>query len=285
MKESRKTTLMQLQVGMPVKIIITLLVMSALMAFVYFCKIPNPNMILIAGLVFCSALFGFGGGITASVIMLGYTLFFFSTDNSFIHFNSENMQKVVVSLIGIVADMLFVCLLKKAEVQAFERAEALSDELHKENELLQQLSQTDALTGVRNRMGLRRDYDGYQGEEVIVMMLDLNNFKKINDTRGHEEGDRILKETGTLLSDIFGSERCYRYGGDEFLIILPDTTDELFNAKLNMVNQLKPAVDENLKAEFSIGYVHAFLNDSDSLRNLITQADMKMYEAKKQQKI
>ena len=50
-------------------------------------------MILIAGLVLCSALFGFGGGIVAAVIMLGYTLFFFSTDNSFIYFTPENLQK------------------------------------------------------------------------------------------------------------------------------------------------------------------------------------------------
>ena len=281
MNESRKPTLMQLQVSLPIRIIITLLVMSALIVFVYFCKIPNPNMILIAGLVFCSALFGFGGGITASVIMFGYTLFFFSTDNSFIHFNSENMQKVAVSLIGIVADMLFVCLLKKAEVQAFKQVDALTDELHKENELLQQISQTDAVTGIRNRMALRRDYDSYQGEEVFVMMLDLNNFKMINDTRGHKEGDRILKETGALLSDVFGSNHCYRYGGDEFLVILPKTTVEDFEEKLGTVNQSKPTVGGDLSAEFSIGYAHAFLGDSDTLRNLIAEADMKMYEAKK----
>ena len=68
---------MQLQVSLPKKIVITAVIMFALILLVFYCDIPNPNMILIAGLVLCSALFGYGGGIVAAVIMLGYTLFFF----------------------------------------------------------------------------------------------------------------------------------------------------------------------------------------------------------------
>ena len=91
--KSRKQTLIQLQVSLPKKIVITVVVMVALILFVYYFNIPNPNMILIAGLVLCSALFGFGGGIVAAVIMLGYTLFFFSTDHSFTQFTPQNLQK------------------------------------------------------------------------------------------------------------------------------------------------------------------------------------------------
>ncbi|MER2235119.1 MAG: hypothetical protein ABS901_02140, partial [Candidatus Limivicinus sp.] len=72
-EKPRKTTLMQLQVSLPKKIIITIVIMAALILFVFYFNIPNPNMILIAGLVLCSALFGYGGGIVAAVIMLGYT--------------------------------------------------------------------------------------------------------------------------------------------------------------------------------------------------------------------
>jgi K+-sensing histidine kinase KdpD len=114
--KSRKPTLMQLQVSLPKKIVITAAVMVALILFVYYCNIPNPNMILIAGLVLCSALFGFGGGIVAAVIMLGYTLFFFSTDHSFTQFTPQNMQKVAVSLFGVTADMLLVCFPKSSEL-------------------------------------------------------------------------------------------------------------------------------------------------------------------------
>ena len=61
--KQHKPTLMQIQFKLPTKIIATIVIMVVLIAIVYFFKIPNPNMILIAGLVLCSALFGFGGGI------------------------------------------------------------------------------------------------------------------------------------------------------------------------------------------------------------------------------
>jgi len=68
---------MQLQVSLPKKIVITVVIMAVLILFVFYFNVPNPNMILIAGLVLCSALFGYGGGIVAAAIMLGYTLCFF----------------------------------------------------------------------------------------------------------------------------------------------------------------------------------------------------------------
>ena len=281
MEDFRKPTLMQMQVSLLKKIALTAGIMLALILIVYYFKVPNPNMILIAGLVLCSALFGFGGGVVAAAIMLGYTLFFFSTDHSFTQFTPENLQKVFVSLLGIAADMLFVCFLKQAEVRAFRKIDSLTEELHHENEMLQQISVTDALTGIRNRLALRKDYESYVGHEVTVMMLDLNDFKQINDTRGHEEGDRILHETGRVLADAFGEEHCYRYGGDEFLVIVPDISESEFQQKLDTVMQSKPAVDDSLRADFSAGYVHAMLNDSDLLRSLIHTADEKMYVVKR----
>ena len=280
-KPSPKTTWMQLQFSLPKKILLTVGIMFALILFVYYFNIPNPNMILIAGLVLCSALFGFGGGLVAGAIMLGYTLFFFSTDHSSTRFTPQNMQKVLVSLVGITADMLLVCFLKQTELAAFAQVEALTRELHLENEKLHQMSLTDALTGIRNRMALRQDCNSYQGHEVTVVMVDLDHFKTINDTRGHEEGDRILREVGKLLSDTFGAEHCYRYGGDEFLVIAPELPKEEFRKKLEILRQSEPAIDETTKAGLSIGYTFAELNDPDALRTLIANADEKMYERKR----
>lgn len=284
MEKSRKLTVMQLRVSLPKKILITAGIMFALIFLVYFCKIPNPNMILIAGLVLCSALFGFGGGVVASAIMLGYTLYFFSTDHCFTQFTTENLQKVLVSLIGIAADMLLVCALKQAEIQAFDEVDDLTDRLHRENDKLQHLSLTDALTGIRNRMALRQDYDAYQGHEAAVMMLDLNEFKMINDTSGHEEGDRILRETAALLADTFGTEHCYRYGGDEFLVIVPDISLSDFQEKEESMHPKKPVLDDKSTVDFSVGIVHGMLENDSSLRTLIADADEKMYEAKRDKK-
>ena len=135
----RKNTLMQLQVSLPKKIVLTALIMAALILLVFYCDIPNPNMILIAGLVLCSALFGYGGGIVAAVIMFGYTLFFFSTDHSFTRFTPQNMQKVIVSIIGIAADMLLVCELKRAEIREFKVVNELTVQLNNQKESLSSL--------------------------------------------------------------------------------------------------------------------------------------------------
>ena len=149
---------------------------------------------------------------------------------------------------------------------------------------LNDMAYIDALTGIGNRLALRRDYDSYQGHEVTVMMLDLNDFKLINDTRGHDEGDRILQEISKLLSDIFGKEHCYRYGGDEILVIIPDISSSEFNEKLEALKQNKPKINGTARADFSIGFVRALLKDSDTLRTLISTADEKMYESKREKK-
>ncbi len=120
----RNQALLQLQVSLPKRVILTVLIMAMLIMFVFFFNIPNPNMILIAGLVICSALFGYGGGVVAGVIMFFYTLYFFSTGHSFTEFTPENLQKVGVSLVGIAVDMVFVCALKRAEMHAFAQVDA-----------------------------------------------------------------------------------------------------------------------------------------------------------------
>ena len=283
MKNDQRPTLMQTQSNRVQNIIITALIMAALILFVFYFNLPNPNMILIVGLVLCSALFGFGGGVTASVIMLFYSLFFFSTDHSFIHFTAENLQKVGVTLVGVIADMLLVCFLKRAEVQAFQKVDALTTKIDEENQKLHRLSLTDALTGIRNRMALRQDYALYQGRNVTVMMLDLDDFKMINDTRGHEEGDRILRETAALLTDTFGEDHCYRYGGDEFLVIVPDLTDAAFQEKLDALMRGKPTIEQH-GVSFSVGYVHAEVRNTDSIQSLIAEADERMYETKRDKK-
>ena len=279
-----KPTLMQIQFKLPTRILATIVIMVVLIAIVYFFKIPNPNMILIAGLVLCSALFGFGGGIIAAVIMLGYTLYFFSTDHCFTQFTPENIRKVVVSLIGIAADMLLVCSLKQAEIRAFKEIDDLSEQLRLENEHLKALSLIDPLTGIRNRLALRQDFDSYNTHEVTVMMIDIDNFKSINDTIGHEEGDRVLMETASIIAESFGKEYSYRYGGDEFLVVYPDASESEFKKKLDAMMRKRPSIImDGVKTEIGIsaGVIHEKLDDPKKLRNLFSIADERMYRTKR----
>ena len=204
---------MQLQVSLPKKIVITALIMAALILLVFYCDIPNPNMILIAGLVLCSALFGYGGGIVAAVIMFGYTLFFFSTDHSFTRFTPQNTQKVIVSIIGIVADMLLVCELKRAEIRQFKAVDAVNAALQREAASLDTIH--EMLTSGRWAMDFNK-------EGVMVEVKWSDEFRRMlgyhsredfpdvleswSDLLHPDDKERVLKEFQDTISDYTGQK-------------------------------------------------------------------------------
>lgn len=209
----RKNALMQLQVSMPKKIVITTLIMAALILLVFYCDIPNPNMILIAGLVLCSALFGYGGGIVAAVIMLGYTLFFFSTDHSFTQFTPQNTQKVIVSIFGIVVDMLLVCELKRAEIYEVNAIHTLNAALQSEaasidtiHEMLgsgkwtMDFDEQGVMVGVKWSDEFRRML-GYHSREDFPDVLE-----SWSDLLHPDDKERVLKEFHDTISDYTGQK-------------------------------------------------------------------------------
>ena len=280
----RRSSFLQMRLPAGIDILCAFAIMALLIAGVYVFDIPNPNMILIAGLVVSSALFGYPGGWTATVIMALYTLFFFSTNNDFVSFTPTNLTKVFVSLFGIVVDMVFVCALKRREILDFREVEKLTEELRRDNNLLQQASMIDSLTGIRNRFALRRDFPEFIGQDVFVMMLDVDDFKSINDTYGHETGDFFLTATGGLLAQVFGREHCYRYGGDEFLVICRDITEDTFQSKLDEIIANSPAVEvdgQNLRPGYSCGHARGTIRENDDLRRLFNEADAHMYHVKR----
>ena len=280
----KKNLALSIRLPLWAKLVITVIIMAALIFIVYRFNIPNPNMILIAGLVITSSLFGYPGGITASIIMFGYTLFFFSKGNDFVTFDQVNTQKVIVSLIGIIVDMIFVCALKYSTDKAFKVIHGLTDQLHADNTRLAEASQIDGLTRICNRLALRNNYRSYTGKLLYVMMIDIDNFKLINDKYGHIVGDQVLEDTGKLLTELFGKENSYRYGGDEFLVIAANLNDTEFNEKLDKLHTYRPHIDvegKNIIINYSVGYVHQVADHEHELRDMISDADELMYEDKR----
>ena len=258
-------------------------VMLALTLFARDFKIPNPNMILITGLSVFTSLYGYRAGIVCGAVMLLYSMYFFSENHSFFVYSALNAQKMATILLGVSLNVLFIGHLHKAHADAERKLMELNAVLKSDNVTLEQASALDALTGTRNRYAFRRDYVQYESRDIHVMMFDLDNFKTANDVYGHAVGDFVLKSAGHFLREAFGDAHCYRYGGDEFVVICPDTPEAEFAAKLESVREEMRGLsldEQRIPASFSAGYVYGYAELSDDLRLMLRQADQCLYESK-----
>lgn len=267
------------------RVVLSAAIMGLLVFIVSFFSLPNPNMILIAGLVVCSAIFGIPGGIVSAAAMMSYTVYFFSTDHSLVSFTPQNFVKVAVTAIGVAVVSIFVCALKGAQDRALADATSMAALLKEDNLLLQEASASDDLTGLRNRFALRRDYPRYAegGARLHVMMVDLDDFKGVNDAYGHEVGDFVLKDVGSILLGTFGPECSYRYGGDEFLVVTTDWSDGEFDAACEKMSEQMKSISIGASGEstlFSGGYVCGAPRLQSDLRLMMRQADDNLYKAK-----
>ena len=116
-----------------------------------------------------------------------------------------------------------------AKIRSAARRLDLERRLHLQNEELQMLALTDELTGIANRRALFRAGDEIlaSGRRMTVVLFDLDRFKHINDTFGHLAGDRILADVAaTFKGNTRYGDVIARYGGDEFVLLLPDTEVE-----------------------------------------------------------
>jgi diguanylate cyclase (GGDEF)-like protein len=124
------------------------------------------------------------------------------------------------------------------------------------------------------------------GSSVAALFLDLDDFKRVNDAHGHLAGSHVLMEmAGVILSSIRDTDAVARYGGDEFVIVLPDTDIELAGTVAQRIRE-KIAhhsfnAGRNLKLSLTASFgVAAFPEHASSPQQLIAAADTAMYEAK-----
>ncbi|MDZ7759872.1 MAG: sensor domain-containing diguanylate cyclase [Desulfovermiculus sp.] len=171
---------------------------------------------------------------------------------------------------------------------AFGDLAALSLRNARTLEELQRLSRTDALTGCFNRRKFLEclDYECKRIERLqtslTLIMFDIDNFKHINDTYGHEAGDLVLQSLAAIVSaHIREVDILCRWGGEEFLILAPDTDAQ--NAQV-MVERIRKTVAEHVFSQdfeitVSFGLVQ-YKKGEESLDDLINRADQCMYLAK-----
>ncbi|NMP31384.1 diguanylate cyclase [Thalassotalea sp. M1531] len=181
-----------------------------------------------------------------------------------------------------------------AKIKAMERIADMQKALDSANQKLAQLSHVDELTQIANRRGMDKFLENAwqtncrQNAELSLMMIDIDYFKQFNDNYGHQEGDRCLKKVADMLSQSINraTDGVFRFGGEEFVIVLPFTPSSgaRFKAKeiIGRLNELAIIHDFSKISEkltLSIG-LSSTESGADSVTRLIEQADKALYQAK-----
>lgn len=195
--------------------------------------------------------------------------------------NSEELKKVDMEILNRFEKIFNILL---AKVKNHFKTQKIKKNL--EHKVI-----TDALTNLYNRYFLK-NFGNKEIEKVkryryplSIAMIDLDNFKHINDNYGHDVGDLVLKDFSKILKEsLRKSDTIFRYGGEEFLIFMPFTSKKDAKRALNKIKDILHNksimldLDKKIEYTFSAGIVE--YNFEYSLENLIKKADNRMYKAK-----
>ena len=149
---------------------------------------------------------------------------------------------------------------------------------------LEKAAYEDALTGTGNRGAFRRELPMYETDypRLALMVADVNNLKFCNDRYGHEAGDRMIQDAAECIEDAFASMgKCYRIGGDEFCVLMPEGTIEGIRQALDCMQALLAEKNKDHKMALTIACGYAIRQDAtEAAEHIFNRADECMYEQK-----
>lgn len=192
------------------------------------------------------------------------------------------------------AEMELLYLNESLEILVDERTQELEKtkvNLEKLNRHLDFTSRIDSLTGLYNRRHIKeRLSEEYQlfirtGQIFSIMIIDIDDFKQINDTYGHDVGDRVLKTLSNTIREIIRDyDVIARWGGEEFLLLFPrleniDTESRAEVIRKAVENQIHPYNDKGLSITITIGA--ATIKKGETVKQVMKRADNALYEGKR----
>jgi diguanylate cyclase (GGDEF)-like protein len=185
-----------------------------------------------------------------------------------------------------------MALLSQAQRELDQKHKQIT-ELKEQISYLEEISTTDTLTGMKNRRGFEQAFNAEldrvrRGRSAggVLLMIDMNNFKGINDKYGHQAGDACLKLVGhALKQEIRASDTAARLGGDEFVILMTDTTKELLlNRVQSMILRMNnlSLIWDNAEIAVSASIGMKSYDETHSAAEIFSCADQDMYVKKMQ---
>lgn len=145
----------------------------------------------------------------------------------------------------------------------------------------------DALTKLYNRAAFEKELLKLKSKTTYsIIMIDINNFKNVNDSCGHGYGDEVLIDVANVIKSVFdNATKYYRIGGDEFCIICNDCNKEKLELRLNLMNDHFAKTREKNTTFPTIAYGFCIVSRENllSVQDALKEADQKMYQSKKQQ--
>jgi diguanylate cyclase (GGDEF)-like protein len=196
----------------------------------------------------------------------------------------ETISKLIASKLALIEQTELV---KKYTVDLEQRVEERTLELKIANEKLEYLASIDPLTEIANRRRLDELLeDEFQrairyGGELSLILFDIDHFKAVNDTRGHQVGDEVIAGVAMIAKEASRrSDSLGRWGGEEFLIIAPQTSNTgavFFAEKLRLaIENTTFSEDVSVSASFGVASIRA----DESIQQVLKRADVSLYRAK-----
>lgn len=153
------------------------------------------------------------------------------------------------------------------------------------NDQLKILNETDFLTKIFNRRRFFNDIEMISNnQKYLLIMMDINNFKMINDLYGHIEGDKLLISFASELKDFVKKYQgfAYRLGGDEFACLIPKNTSINLKQKFDEINQKIMKYDSHISIAYGYKEIdHSMIQSTEKIESTISLADEMMYKMKK----
>ena len=234
------------------------------------------------------------GNLEARTVLLG-TIIFLATAINDLMIDFANLETVRLAPLGFVAILIsmaismanrFTAMYSKLEFQVAER----TAELRKANAQLAEAAKVDHLTGLLNRRGFAEEAEAEirrmfrSGKNFSLVLADVDSFKSFNDRHGHLCGDHVLKRIASIMGERTRDvDRVARWGGEEFIILLPETDTE---GAAVLGEKLREAIADNLfefegqRLSITMTFGVAVFRRGESLDTCIARADTALYHGK-----